>query len=114
VTQHRDLLHAEMIQQRRGVGGQQLETVMDIGLGRLAPADLVRGDHPVPGPGQRLDHIAEVVAAERLPVEQDDRLSVRLRVRRDIPVPHRDRLQVTAERQELDRIGTLVLLQANT
>lgn len=36
VAQDRDPPDVEVIKQGRGVGGQQLEAVMDIGLGRLA------------------------------------------------------------------------------
>ena len=78
------------------------------------PSRSGRRDHPVPGSGQRLDHVLEVVAAERLAVHQHDRLAVRLRARRDVHVGHRDRLLVTGERQELDGIGVRVLFQADT
>jgi hypothetical protein len=95
VAEHGDLPDAEVVKQGRGVRGQQLEAVVDIGLGRLAPADLVRRHHPVPGPGQRLDDVLEVVAAERLAMEQHDRLTIGRRGWRNVQnvhVRHRDRL----------------------
>ena len=67
VAQDRDSVHAQVIEQGCGIRRQQLEAVMKIGLGRLPPADLVRRDDPVTGPGQGLDDVAEVVTAERLP-----------------------------------------------
>jgi hypothetical protein len=113
VAQHGHLADTEAIQQRRCVGGQQLEAVVDVGLGRLAPADLIGHDHPVSGSGQRLDDVAEVVTAECLAVHQHDRLPVRLGARRDIHICHRDLLQVIGKRQEPDRVGVLVVLEAD-
>ncbi|HMI26261.1 MAG TPA: hypothetical protein VK594_17390, partial [Streptosporangiaceae bacterium] len=47
-------------------------------------------------------------------MEKDDRLPVGLFARRDIHIRHLQRLQVITEGKELNRIGILVLLKANT
>jgi hypothetical protein len=55
----------------------------------------------------------EVVTAERLAMDKYHRLPVRLSAGRDIHVGHLQLLQVVTDRKELNRIGILVLLEAN-
>jgi len=113
VAEDRDLADAEVVEHGRGVGGQQLEAVVDVRLRRPAPADLVGRDDPVAGVRQHLDDVVEVVAAEGLAVHQHDGLPVRLPARRDVHVRHRHRLQVAGELQGSDGIGVLVALEAD-
>jgi hypothetical protein len=55
----------------------------------------------------------EVITAECLPMNKEDRLPVGLFGWRDIHIRHLQRLQVAGNGKELNRIGILVFFQAN-
>ena len=63
------LLDSQAFQQLFGVGGQQVETVMDVGLGGLAETDLVRGDDPKAVMDKNFDGVPPVGGGEVLAVE---------------------------------------------
>ena len=66
-----EAVHMETIEQRDGGARHVVETVSESGLGRLAEADLVRGDDPVTGLGQGLDGRLPIARREIAAMQKD-------------------------------------------
>ena len=65
----------QVLQQSRQVGGESVVVVADHGLAGQAEPAAVVGDDPVPGRQQRRDLLVPAAAAERVAVDEDDRLA---------------------------------------
>ncbi len=81
MTDNGGFIYLEMIEQTRGVGGQQIEAVGDAGLAGFSEADLIRHDDAESRFGQSFGRRSVSFPVKVHPMEDDDGLlSVPLKV----------------------------------
>lgn len=106
VADEGDVADAQRVEQAAGVPGQLVEAeLVVVGLGALAPADLVRGDDAVSGAGEGDDGGVPGRAAEVLAVEQHRRLAVGGARGLDVHVGHLQLLLLAGEGEDVDGPG---------
>ncbi len=100
------LADAERRQQRMRVRRELLERILiALGLGRLAPADLVGRDHAVAGCAQGPDRLFPGRRAEVLAMQDDGGPAVRRGRGRDVHVAHDEPFALRFEGEVMDRPG---------
>ena len=82
-----------------------VETIGETGLGRLAEADLIRGDDPIARLGQRLDGRRPIAGGKVASVQKHDCPPCRRAGGGHIHICEAQILAFEGERQEIDRIG---------
>ena len=99
-----EAVHMETIEERDGGARHIVETVGESGLGRLAEADLVRGDDAIAGLGQRLDGRLPIARREIPAMQKDDCPPVRRADWRNIHIGKAQILALKRYRHEMDGI----------
>lgn len=101
-----DVADSQGVEEAAGVPGQLVEAeLVVVGLGALAPADLVRRDDAVSGAGEGDDGGVPGRAAEVLAVQQHRRLAVGGARGLDVHVGHLQLLLLAGEGEDVDGPG---------
>src|SRR5581483_12383477 len=72
VAQNSGALNPEMIEEPDRIRGQEVETVADVGLRRLTPADLIGHNYAIPRRREKRNNIRPVISTEILTVHEHD------------------------------------------
>ena len=107
------LVDPQVFQELFGVVGQLVETVMQVGLGGFAEADLVRRHHPEAVLDQKFYGVPPVGGGEVLAVQEHHGFAVARAVGLDVHVGHAQVLAFLVQVEKGHRVGVGVFLQGD-